>query len=202
MSQTSTEQQPQGDTGDGSGSGGSQSKSLADLLVGLDDEAKSAVLGEVDKARREAAGYRTKVRELEPKAKEHDKLLESQKTAEQQANDKAAAAADRATRATLRAVTAEIKALAANDFADPEDASAFLGDIAKYADEDGEVDVEALRADLASLLARKPHLAKVAGQQPRAPRPDRSQGSSGNGGTAAPTAADAFAGVMNDLLRR
>lgn len=112
----------------------------------------------------------------------YDKVLESQKTAEQKAQEAAAAAEKRAEALTTRAVKAEVKALAA-DFADPEDAGAFL-DIKKYATADGDVDTEAIKADLADLLARKPHLGKS--PESRLPAPNPAQGSSGSGAGGAP----------------
>ncbi|MBQ1166909.1 hypothetical protein KBZ21_53840, partial [Streptomyces sp. A73] len=69
---------------------------------------------------------------------------------------------------------AEVRALAANEFADPEDAAAFLS-LDGYGSDDGEVDAEQIRADLKALLKAKPHLAKPADTGPRRPAPDRSQ---------------------------
>lgn len=161
----------------------SEPKSLADLLAGLDDTARAAVLGEVTKARSEAANYRTKMRELEPKAAEYDKVVESQKSAEQKAQEAANAAQARVEALTQRAVKAEVKALAADGFADPEDAAAFL-DLSKYATSDGDVDTEALRGDLADLLSRKPHLGKL--PTSRVPAPNPAQGASGSGPSGTP----------------
>ena len=160
----------------------SEPKSLADLLAGLDDNARTAVLGEVTKARNEAANYRTKLRDLEPKAAEYDKVVESQKTAEQKAQEAAAAAQARVEALTQRAVKAEAKALASG-FADPEDAAAFL-DLSKYTTPDGDVDTESLRGDLADLLSRKPHLGKLPAS--RVPAPNPAQGTSGAGPSGTP----------------
>lgn len=153
-------------------------KSLEDLLASLDDDARSVVLGEVTKARSEAANYRGKLREAEPKAAEYDRLAEASKTAEDRANEAATAADVRASKLLDRAVTAEVKALAASGFADPDDAAAFL-DLSKYATTDGDVDTEAVKSDLAALLARKPHLGKTSGS--RLPASNPAQGSSGSG---------------------
>jgi thioredoxin-like negative regulator of GroEL len=113
--------------------------------------------------------------EQKTKLAEYDKVLESQKTAEQKAQEAAAAAEKRVESLTTRAVQAEVKALAATGFADPEDASAFL-DLKKYATADGDVDTAAITTDLADLLARKPHL----GKSPATPgmKPNPAQGSS------------------------
>lgn len=93
-------------------------------------------------------------------------------TAAKDESDKVAA------KATARAVSAEVKATAADDWADPSDAALLLGDLAKYAKADGDVDVEAIKTDLAALIVAKPHLKKVAG--PRIPAPDGSQGRGNN----------------------
>lgn len=107
---------------------------------------------------------------------EYDKVLESQKTAEQRAQEAAAAAEKRVESLVTRAVQAEVKALASTGFADPEDASAFL-DLKKYATADGDVDTAAITADLADLLARKPHLGKSPATTPGM-KPNPAQGSS------------------------
>jgi hypothetical protein len=73
-----------------------------------------------------------------------------------------------------RAVRAEIKAMAADGFADPEDAAAFL-DLSKYA-KDGDIDTSAIKADLGDLLARKPHLGKTPISRPPAPNPAQGAG--------------------------
>jgi hypothetical protein len=117
--------------------------------------------------------------ELKAKAAEHDKALEAQKTAEQRAQEEADKANKRAQSLLAGSVRNQIKALAAEKFADPEDPPGFL-DVTRYASEDGEIDTDAIRADLDDLLARKPHLGKP-DPKPRPPAPTRAQGSSGNG---------------------
>ena len=72
--------------------------------------------------------------------------------------------------------TAEIKTLA-EGFADPTDALESL-DPKKYATDDGDVDTEAIKADLAELLERKPHWAKPQ-QRTTTMRPNPAQGRSG-----------------------
>ena len=97
--------------------------------------------------------------------------------------EKAAAKAERleaaAKAATARAVKAEVRAAAA-EFADPEDAAAFL-DLSSYSNGDGEIDADAIQADLADLLERKPHLRRQAAVEPAKPKPkpDPGQGSRG-----------------------
>lgn len=82
-------------------------------------------------------------------------------------------------KANTRIVRAEVRALAAETFADPQDAvlnlQSRLDDF--DVDEDGNVtDVEDLKTALADLLKRKPHLAKKG----KAPKADPSQGSRGD----------------------
>ena len=153
-------------------------KSLADLLTGLDDTAREAVLGEVTKARTEAANYRTKLREAEPALAEYNRLVEASKTDLERAQEAIQRESSRADTLLSRAVQSEVKALAADTFADPSDAGAFL-DLKKYATADGDVDAEAIRSDLADLLARKPHLGKS--PTSRIPAPNSAQGASGSG---------------------
>jgi len=109
--------------------------------------------------------------------------------------EKATAAAERAgkqaAQAVARAVAAEVKAGAAGRFADPTDATdALMRDPAKYVDADGDIDTDAIEADLADLLERKPHWAVPApapqgaspsgdGKKPVKPKPDPGQGSRG-----------------------
>lgn len=64
--------------------------------------------------------------------------------------------------------------MAADGFADPEDAAAFL-DLSKYA-KDGDIDTSAIKADLGDLLARKPHLGKTPISRPPAPNPAQGAG--------------------------
>lgn len=82
-------------------------------------------------------------------------------------------------KANRRIVKAEVKALAADTFADPDDAVRLLDLDDIEVDEDGEVDSDDVRAQLDALLARKPHLGKPAadGKGKPTPKADRSQGS-------------------------
>jgi hypothetical protein len=104
---------------------------------------------ELAKTRREAAGYRTKVRELEPKAKKLDELTEAEKSEVQKALDRAAAAEKRATdleAAQLRTTVATAKKL-------PASLAARLQGTTK---EELEADADALLADLKGTGAEKP----------------------------------------------
>lgn len=97
-------------------------------------------------------------------------------------------------------VSSTIQALAAAEFADPTDAVNAL-DPAKYLDAGGTVNSDAIRADLADLLDRKPHYRRggdvVPG--PRVPAPNSAQGA-GSRATADP--AGEFAALLQAGLRR
>ncbi|MFC9941256.1 hypothetical protein [Nocardiopsis alba] len=151
---------------------------------------------EIEKLRKEAASYRTKYREAEPLAKKAKELEDAQKTAEERLTAQLAEEQKRHGALLDRAVRAEVRALAADSFADPGDAAAFL-DLGSYTSEDGDVDSDQIKADLDDLLKRKPHLGKQT--EPRRPAPDRSQGSSGNHKTKSDPA-DAFAGFLNQRI--
>lgn len=145
----------------------------------LGDEGKRALNRmKADKAaaKREAAAERKRREDAERRVQEFE---DRDKTELEKAAAKAEREAERAAKATARAVKAEVKA-AAVEFADPDDAAAFL-DLSKYAGDDGEIDTEALQADLTDLLERKPHLRKqAAAPEPdpkrKAPKPDPGQG--------------------------
>lgn len=138
--------------------------------------------------------------EQQKKIAEYDRLAEASKSELDKAQEAAQTNAQRAQALLDRAVNAEIRALASG-FADPEDAAAFLSG-KKYADDDGDIDTAAIKADLADLLTRKPHLAAAdAGTGRRAPRPDPTQASGANG--AAPTSpATEFASILQGQLNK
>lgn len=154
---------------------------------------------EIERLRKESAGYRTKAKELEPLAKRAKELEDAQKSEAQRLGEQLTAAQERAAKATRTAVAAKVEALAAKDFADPEDAAGAL-DLAAFVDEDGSIDTAAIKTELSALLKRKPHWAK-APEGPRRPAPDRSQGSSGNQNRPSDPAQE-FAGILQNALRR
>lgn len=114
------------------------------------------------------------------KLTEYDLFVEASKSDLEKAQEAAQQNATRAQALLDRAVKAEVKGLAANTFADPEDAHVFL-DLSKYADGDGDIDTAAIQADLTDLLGRKPHLGKS--PESRVPAPNPAQGSSASGPT-------------------
>lgn len=154
---------------------------------------------EIEKLRREAAGHRTKVRELEPLAAKARELEDAQKTEAERMADRLTAAEQRAKDAQTRAVRSEVKALAANSFADPDDAVGAL-DPQQFLTPDGEIDTVGIKAQLDQLLQTKPHWAATP-TGPRRPQPDPAQGSSGH---RAPNTspAEEFAGILNRAMRR
>ena len=147
----------------------------------------------------EAENLRKRLKELEPLAKKAKELEDAQKSETERLSEQLTAHQERAAKAIRAAVSSKVEALAAKDFADPEDAAGAL-DLKEYVDEDGVIDVDAIKRDLAELLRRKPHWAK-APEGPRSPRPDRTQGSSGNGNRTPNSPEQEFAGWMNRALK-
>jgi len=96
------------------------------------------------------------------------------KSAEQRFSGMLKTLEERSRKQTERAVKGEVKALAADLLQNPADAHAFL-DLSKYADEDGEIDSDAIRSDLAALVEERPYLAKSKG-----PKSNPAQGASGS----------------------
>lgn len=153
---------------------------------------------EIEKLRREAASHRTKAKDRDALAKKVADFERAQLSDQERTANELAAAQQRAAQLQERTVRAEIKAAAADLFADAEDASAFL-QLADYVDGDGDVDSERIKADLADLLKRKPHLGKT--EAPRRPAPDPHQGSSANGRPPSDPGAE-FAGFLQRALKQ
>lgn len=147
------------------------------------------------KANSEAANLRKRLKEVEPLAQKARELEDAQKSTEEKLTSQLQQEQQRSTQLVQRAVKAEVRGLAAEKFADPDDAAAFL-DLGGYVSEEGEVDTDQIKSDLADLLKKKPHLAKA---ESRRPAPDRSQGSSGNGKTKSDPANE-FAAFMGQKL--
>lgn len=144
----------------------------ADKLGDKGKQALDRMKAERAEAKRLAAAEKKRADDLARKVAEFE---DRDKSDLEKATAKAERLEAAAKAATARAVRAEVKA-AAGEFADPEDAVAFL-DLAKYTSDDGEIDAEAISADLTDLLERKPHLRRqVAEPKKPAPRPDPSQG--------------------------
>lgn len=155
----------------------------------------------LSKKNSENENLRRRLKELEPLAKKAQELEDAERSESERLTEQLRVAEERVTAVQQRAVRSEVRALASSEFADPEDAPAFL-DLAGYVGEDGEVDADQIRTDLKALLKAKPHLAKPEDTGPRRPAPDRSQGSSGNGNRTPSDPAQVFAGFMNQALER
>lgn len=178
----------------------SKPQSLEDLLADVEEGSRKVVLEQVNKARSEAKNLRERLKAAEPQLAEYNRLVEASKSELDRAQEAAQTNAQRAQVLLDRTVNAEIRALASG-FADPEDAATFLSG-KQYADDDGNVDTAAIKADLSDLLSRKPHLAaSEGGTGRRAPRPDHSQASGANGPTAASPASQ-FASILQGQLRQ
>ncbi|GAB3873796.1 hypothetical protein GCM10029964_014660 [Kibdelosporangium lantanae] len=107
------------------------------------------------------------------KARKLDELEAAQQTETEKAAARAEAAEQQVAELRRRAVDAEIRA-SATGWADPADAPLYVADRDKFVREDGAIDTAAITAELAAVLATRPHLARVDG--PRRPAPDPSQG--------------------------
>lgn len=116
--------------------------------------------------------------EAKQKLAEYDKLVEASKSDLERLQDAVSAEKARADLLLSSAVAAKVEAQAAGLFADPSDAAAFLK-LDEYAKPDGTVDSDKIKADLADLLARKPHLGRT--DDVRQPKPYPGQGASGSG---------------------
>lgn len=153
----------------------------------------------IKKANSEAENLRKRLKELQPLAAKAKQLEDAQKSDQERLTEQLTAAEERAAKAVSSAVASKVEALA-KEFEDPEDAVGAL-DLTAYVDDDGLIDVDAIKADLAALLKRKPHWAKPSDNGPRRPAPDRTQGSSGNGNRTSSDPGDIFAGLMQQALK-
>lgn len=165
--------------------------SLEDTLAALDEADRAFVLGEVTSARSEAKNLRERLKAAEPKVSEYDRLVAASKTAEEQAQEATRAAEQRAHAANQRVARAEVKAALAGVVDNPD---AIVDDLnlAKFVNDDGEIDTSAIQA------LRD----KYAGfGSPRAPRPDASQASGANG-TQSSGPAEEFASFIRAQIGR
>ena len=162
-----------------------------------EDGLKKAIQAErtaAKRARDSARPWRVLAQELGVKsADEVRSLLAAKKTTEDSSKVDVDAIKRQAREEVLavsrrQIVGSAIEALAAKDFADPDDAARNL-DLSEYeVDDDGRVDRNRIKVDLADLLKRKPHLRKVS------TRVDYEQGARGK--------APANGADMNTIIRR
>jgi hypothetical protein len=161
--------------------------------------------------------WKTEARKWEQRAKDNKKALdeakpvldqwkqleEASKTETQRAQEEATRWQTEAQTWRTAAVSSRVETLASSDFADPSDALSGLGDPAKYLDAGGQINEDAIKADLSALLERKPHWRRAADQAaaaPRIPAPNPAQGSGVNGKPAANPAAE-FGALIQGLLK-
>lgn len=165
------------------------------------DAAQAAA--KIRKANSEAQNLRKRLKELEPKAAELQRIKDAEKSDTERLTDQLTAANERIAKTRLRLVKSQVQGLAAATFADPEDAVTAL-DLGSYIDDEGEIDEAAIETDLADLLARKPHWARPQQTQPqegaRRPAPDRTQASGANK-TRPANPADEFSGWLKSQLK-
>lgn len=161
----------------------------------------------IRKANSEAANLRKRLKELEPKAAELQRIKDSEKSESERLNDQLARANDQVAKTRQKLARARVQALAGASsgeraaFTDPEDAVGAL-DLDSYISEDGDIDESAIEADLQALLERKPHWAKSQPQEgPRRPAPDRTQASGANKQRSLDPA-DVFAGWLKPQLKQ
>jgi hypothetical protein len=133
------------------------------------------------------------------KLAEYERLEQASKTELERKTEELSRWQSEAEKWRSTSVTSTVKALAAADFADPDDAVRNL-DAAKYLDAGGQVDEKAIQSDLAALLEAKPHYKRSTETTSRVPAPNRAQGSS-NGTPSGDPGAE-FAGILGGLLAR
>lgn len=147
----------------------------ADQLGEPGKKALATMKAEKAEAKREAAEARKRAAAAEKRVAEYE---DRDKSDLDKATDRADKATARAEAATKRAVLAEVKAQAADLFEDRDDARVNLADkLGSYIGDDGEIDEDAIAADLAAVLEKKPHLRKKAAEpEKKGPKPDPGQG--------------------------
>lgn len=157
----------------------------------------------IRKVNQEAAGLRKRLKELEPLAAKAKQYEDAERTEAERLHSRLTEREQEITKLRKRTVKSEVRALAAPTFADATDPEAHL-DLDAYIGDDGEIDTDQIKTDLADLLERKPHLGKPKPAEPetdrkRRPAPDRTQASGANQ-TRAKNPADEFAGFVNSRL--
>ena len=143
-----------------------------------------------------------KLKEAEPIVSQWKQLEEASKTELQRAQEELARWQTEAGTWRTAAVSSRVETLAASDFADPSDAIAAIGDPSKYLDAGGLIDEDAIKADLAALLDKKPHWRRPeqGAPVPRIPAPNPAQGS-GSNGAVPDDPAQAFAAFLSGMKK-
>lgn len=133
------------------------------------------------------------------KLAEYERLEQASKTELERATEEVTRWQSEAEKWRTTSVGHRIEALAATDFADTSDAASAL-DPSKYLGTDGQIDEKAIQADLAELLARKPHWRRNTDPAgPRVPAPNPAQGTAS--GRPASDPASEFGALFASQLR-
>jgi hypothetical protein len=159
-------------------------------------------VAEARKWEQRAKDNMAKLKEAEPIVSQWKALEEASKTETQRAQEEVTRWQTEAQTWRTAAVSSRVETLASADFADPSDALAAIADPAKYLDVGGQINEDAIKADLAALLERKPHWRRnttAAPVGPRTPAPNPAQGSGVNG-TAAADPAQQFAAILRSQM--
>lgn len=165
-------------------------QTLEEMLADLDEDRRKVILDQVNKPRNEAKGLRERLKALEPKAAEYDRLEQASKTDLERVQGDLSAANQRAANLVAKAARSEIKA-ALTGIVDNPDTIVRRLDLSQFVDDDGEIDEQAvaeLKAEYAPFSAA------------RAPRPDRSQASSGNGKSTPMTPQEEFGSFLKSAI--
>lgn len=144
---------------------------------------RAAAKKEAAAAKKAAAEERRKSADLAKKVADFE---DRDKSELEKAQAKADRSAEQAAKAVAHSVKSEIKAAATGKFADATDAvDVLMRDPSSFVDADGNIDTDAIEAELVDLLDRKPHWAvpevpdsAEATKRPR-PKADPAQGSRG-----------------------
>lgn len=140
--------------------------------------------------------------EQEQQLAEYEKLRQQNLTDQQRQAEELSRWQTEAETWRQNAIGSRIEALAAVDFADPSDAVTALADkVPQFLTAGGQIREDAIKAELAAVLERKPHWRRQDGATPpvpRVPAPNPGQGS--GGGTPAADPAAAFAAVLQGQL--
>lgn len=176
---TPTETPAEGDEATTPPEGGAEptTKGFDDVIGVLDEADRKVILERLSKPNNEARQLRERLKALEPKAAEFDKLADERKTELEKAQEAATKAQDQIHSLRQQAVASKIEAIAAPAFADPSDAALFIG--SDFLADDGSVDEDGIKTALSDLLQKKPHLGRST--EPGMPSPNPAQGGSGGG---------------------
>lgn len=140
-----------------------------------------------------------KLKEAQPKLAELDQIKAANQTEAEKLTSELTRWQTEAETWRGQAVGSRIQAIASDLFADPSDAVEALSS-SNYLDAGGQINEDAIKADLAGLLERKPHWAKSSGgpATPRPPAPNLHQGS--GGGTPVSSPGAEFAAILQSQL--